>query len=103
MDVRVQNLPNQRDAAASVPLGTAVELTATAQPRAEANPATPDRSKLNLRPLASLVPYVKRYRGRALEACGRQAEARRALLKVRDLRAAALEAATLDGRVAGAR
>jgi tetratricopeptide (TPR) repeat protein len=40
--------------------------------------------------------------GRALEACGRQVEARRALLKVRDLRAAALEAATLDGRVAGA-
>jgi len=68
MDVRVQNLPNQRDAAASVPLATAVELTATAQPRAEASPATPDRSKLNLRPLASLVPYVKRYRGRALAA-----------------------------------
>lgn len=41
--------------------------------------------------------------GRALEACGREAEARRALLRVRDLRAAALEAATLDGRVAGAR
>jgi ATP-binding cassette, subfamily B, bacterial len=68
MDVRVQNLPNQRDAAASVPPANAVELTATAQPRAETSLAPPDRSKLNLRPLASLVPYVKRYRGRALAA-----------------------------------
>jgi len=41
--------------------------------------------------------------GQALQACGRDAEARRALLRVRDLRAAALEATTLDGRVAGAR
>jgi tetratricopeptide (TPR) repeat protein len=41
--------------------------------------------------------------GRALGACGRESEARRALLRVRDLRAAALEAATPDGRVAGAR
>jgi len=40
--------------------------------------------------------------GRALEACGRQEEARRALAHVRDLRAAALEATTLDGKVAGA-
>jgi ATP-binding cassette, subfamily B, bacterial len=68
MDVRIRNLPNQRDAAASVPLATAVELTATAKPRTEASPATPDRSKVNLRPLASLVPYVNRYRGRALAA-----------------------------------
>jgi ATP-binding cassette, subfamily B, bacterial len=68
MDVRIRNLPNQRDAAASVPLATAVELTATAKPRAEASPTTPDRSKVNLRPLASLVPYVNRYRGRALAA-----------------------------------
>jgi Flp pilus assembly protein TadD len=41
--------------------------------------------------------------GRALQACGRESEARRALLRVRDLRAAALEAATPDERVAGAR
>jgi tetratricopeptide (TPR) repeat protein len=40
--------------------------------------------------------------GRALEACGRQEEARRALARVQDLRAAALEAAKLDGHVAGA-
>ena len=40
--------------------------------------------------------------GRALEACGRTTEARAALAKVRDLRAAAAEAATLDGHVAGA-
>ena len=32
--------------------------------------AAPDQRKLNLRPLASLLPYVKRYRGRALAALG---------------------------------
>jgi len=42
--------------------------------------------------------------GRALEACGRGPEARQALSRVRDLRAGALEAFTLDdGRVAGTR
>jgi tetratricopeptide (TPR) repeat protein len=42
--------------------------------------------------------------GRALQACGREAEARQALRRVRDLRAAALDATTLDnGKVAGAR
>jgi tetratricopeptide (TPR) repeat protein len=42
--------------------------------------------------------------GRALEACGRPAEAHQALNRVRELRAGALEAATLDdGKVAGAR
>jgi ATP-binding cassette subfamily B protein len=30
--------------------------------------AAPDKPKVNLRPLASLIPYVKRYRGRALAA-----------------------------------
>ena len=32
--------------------------------------AAPDKRKLNLRPLASLIPYVRRYRGRALGALG---------------------------------
>jgi tetratricopeptide (TPR) repeat protein len=41
--------------------------------------------------------------GRALEACGREEESRRALEHVRDLRTAAAEAATLDGHVAGAK
>ena len=42
--------------------------------------------------------------GRALQACGRAVEARRALRRVADLRAAALEATPLDdGKVAGAR
>ena len=42
--------------------------------------------------------------GRALEACGRDVDARRALRRVRELKAAALEATTLDdGPVAGAR
>lgn len=40
--------------------------------------------------------------GRALQACGRDEEARAALAKVRDLRAAGLDAAKLDGKVAGA-
>jgi ATP-binding cassette, subfamily B, bacterial len=35
---------------------------------AVAEPAAPDQRKLNLRPLTSLLPYVKRYRGRALGA-----------------------------------
>jgi ATP-binding cassette subfamily B protein len=62
-----QNLSNQRDAAAPVLLVTADELTTTLKPRGEASDAVPD-SKLKLRPLASLLPYVKRYRGRALSA-----------------------------------
>jgi superkiller protein 3 len=42
--------------------------------------------------------------GRALQACGREAEARQALRRVSELRAAAVEATTIDdGRVAGAR
>jgi tetratricopeptide (TPR) repeat protein len=41
--------------------------------------------------------------GKALKACGRDEEARRALAHVRDLRAAATEAATLDGHVVGAK
>jgi tetratricopeptide (TPR) repeat protein len=41
--------------------------------------------------------------GRALKACGREAEARAALARVRDLQAAALEASKLDGKVVGAR
>ena len=42
--------------------------------------------------------------GRALQACGREVEARRALQRVRELRAAAQDATTLDdGKVAGAR
>jgi tetratricopeptide (TPR) repeat protein len=40
--------------------------------------------------------------GQALKACGRESEARRAFAHVRDLRAAALDAAKLDGHVAGA-
>jgi Flp pilus assembly protein TadD len=40
---------------------------------------------------------------RALKGCGREAEARRALLRVQELRDAALEAATPDGQSPGAR
>jgi ATP-binding cassette subfamily B protein len=67
MDVRVQTLPKP-DAVAAVSPATAVELTTTAKPLAQASDPAGERPKLNLRPLASLVPYVKRYRGRALAA-----------------------------------
>jgi ATP-binding cassette subfamily B protein len=62
---------------------TADNDLATLQRPAPAAPATPaehavevatpepaDKRKTNLRPLASLLPYVKRYRGRALAALG---------------------------------
>jgi ATP-binding cassette, subfamily B, bacterial len=45
-------------------------LTPEAAVRAAAEQAAPEKPKLNLRPLASLIPYVKRYRGRALAALG---------------------------------
>ncbi len=56
------NWPAQNDAAAR---------TATAQPiHLTVEPAAPEKRKVNLRPLASLIPYVRRYRGRALAALG---------------------------------
>ena len=73
------------------------------------------KAKLRLEKPAEAVPLLQRavalnpdeasayYQlGLALQACGRETEARRALARVRDLRAAAVEATTLDGRVAGA-
>ncbi|HUB84024.1 MAG TPA: tetratricopeptide repeat protein [Bryobacteraceae bacterium] len=74
------------------------------------------KAKLRMEKPAEAVPLLRRaaalnpadevsvyYQlGKALEACGRTAEAHAALARVRDLRAAAAEAATLDGHVAGA-
>jgi ATP-binding cassette subfamily B protein len=40
----------------------------TPEPAAPEPAAAPDKARVNLRPLASLLPYVKRYRGRALAA-----------------------------------
>lgn len=46
-------------------------MTAMTEPAAAAAPAVaPARGSTTLRPLASLLPYVKRYRGRALAALG---------------------------------
>jgi ATP-binding cassette subfamily B protein len=45
-------------------------LPATAVPAAAEPGAAPEKRKVNLRPLASLLPYVNRYRGRALAALG---------------------------------
>jgi ATP-binding cassette, subfamily B, bacterial len=69
MDVRAHNLRKQRDAAASTAAAPAIE-PAGKDLRAKAGETAPERPKLNLRPLASLVPYVKRYRGRTLAAFG---------------------------------
>ena len=70
MDVRVQNLRNQRDTAAPATAAAAAIEPAGKDPWAGASKTAPEGPKLNLRPLASLVPYVKRYRGRALAAFG---------------------------------
>ena len=70
MDVRVQNLRTERDAALPAATATVVGLTGTVEPRAAESEPALDRAKVNLRPLASLVPYVNRYRGRALAAFG---------------------------------
>jgi ATP-binding cassette subfamily B protein len=54
---------------AAIPQGEAAASTAPAASLLEPKPAAEPR-KANLRPLASLLPYVKRYRGRALAALG---------------------------------
>jgi len=67
------NFIAEKDAA--IPAGIAPSLSRTSEPAvsaaAAAGPqaATPERS-VKLRPLASLLPYVKRYRWRALSALG---------------------------------
>jgi ATP-binding cassette subfamily B protein len=64
MNLRVQN-----DAA--TPTVTVTPIIATLEAAVAAEPpATQEKPKLKLRPLASLLPYVKRYRGRALAAFG---------------------------------
>jgi ATP-binding cassette, subfamily B, bacterial len=54
---------------AATPAGDAGASVATPVSLLEPKPVTEQR-KANLRPLASLLPYVKRYRGRALAALG---------------------------------
>jgi ATP-binding cassette subfamily B protein len=62
MNLRAQGDP----AAATTP---PIDVVVTAAAAAREHPAAADR-KVNLRPLASLLPYVNRYRGRALLALG---------------------------------
>ena len=60
MNLRAESNP----AAATPPsIGAATDTTAE-------HAAAPEQRKLNVRPLASLVPYVGRYRGRAIAALG---------------------------------
>jgi ATP-binding cassette subfamily B protein len=58
------NLRAQGDPAAPAATAPPIEITVS---DAAAEP-TPEQRKLTLRPLASLLPYVKRYRGRAIAA-----------------------------------
>ncbi|MGA2894903.1 MAG: ABC transporter transmembrane domain-containing protein [Xanthobacteraceae bacterium] len=67
MNLRAQNGPATTPAAAA-PLAVPAETAAVA---AALEPAgAPAKRKVNLRPLASLLPYVDRYRGRAIAALG---------------------------------
>ena len=62
------NFGVEKDAATLT--ATPPSLSATAASAAAAEPKAPAERKVNLRPLASLMPYVKRYRWRALLALG---------------------------------
>ncbi len=57
--VKAAAIPAREGAASAAPAASLLEPKPVAEPR-----------KANLRPLASLLPYVKRYRGRALAALG---------------------------------
>src|SRR5579862_4567545 len=60
------SLPGDQNTAEALPLAEGVaSAAATLGPDAEA-----PKRKTNLRPLVSLLPYVKRYRGRAIAALG---------------------------------
>ncbi len=61
----------EKDHAAVAATITTIPATAPLPPAAAVEPEAPTaKRKTNLRPLASLVPYVKRYRWRALAALG---------------------------------
>ncbi len=61
------NFHAERDAATLAAKAQRMDGAAVAAAGAVVMPQTSgEKRKLNLRPLASLVPYVKRYRGRPL-------------------------------------
>jgi ATP-binding cassette subfamily B protein len=66
----IMNLRAQGDRAAPAATAPPIAITVSGAPAAREQTAAPGQRKLNLRPLASLLPYVKRYRGRALAALG---------------------------------
>jgi ATP-binding cassette subfamily B protein len=68
MNLRAPDTSAPGDPAAVTPPPIDVLVTATST--AGEQSAAADKRKLNLRPLASLLPYVDRYRGRALLALG---------------------------------
>jgi len=64
------NLRAQGDRAAPAATAPPIAITVSGAPAAGEQTAAPGQRKLNLRPLASLLPYVKHYRGRAIAALG---------------------------------
>jgi ATP-binding cassette subfamily B protein len=64
------NFRAPNDAATPIATPAPIEATVAAAVALAAPAVPPDQRKRNLRPLASLVPYVNRYRGRALAALG---------------------------------
>src|SRR5580692_5422916 len=68
--LRRMNLTADNDLATLQRPTPAAPATAAEQAVEVATPEPADKRKANLRPLASLLPYVNRYRGRALAALG---------------------------------
>ena len=63
-------MAGEKQGSAAAPTPDGVPAAAETPAVAAAVDAVPAKRKLNVRPLASLVPYVGRYRGRALAALG---------------------------------
>jgi ATP-binding cassette subfamily B protein len=66
----IMNLRAQGDRAAPAATAPPIAITVSGAPATGEQIAAPAQRKLNLRPLASLLPYVKCYRGRAIAALG---------------------------------
>jgi ATP-binding cassette, subfamily B, bacterial len=69
MDLRVDQNPAAKDSSLTGEASAESLPQAGASAVPSASPASPER-RINLRPLASLLPYIGRYRGRVLSALG---------------------------------
>jgi ATP-binding cassette subfamily B protein len=69
MDLRVDHNPAAKDLSLTGQASAESLQQAGASAVASAGPVSPER-RINLRPLASLLPYIGRYRGRVLSALG---------------------------------